>query len=240
MDVEKLINIIYEKKPLWDMTDKSYHMRDIQRKLWQEVATEMSGQVDELKTKWRGLRDTFRKEFNKSKKQKSGDGAESVVTSKWAYYKMLLFLSKTVERRKLHGNVSPQKENDNKSDSETESTLEEKKSDSKRMKSDDRRMNDDGRRTVRRQNDDDRRTVRRQKGERKSDGWRTNGGDRRTVRRQKGERNSDGKRTNGGDRRTVRRRKGESNSDGKRTNDDDKRTETRRRGVIRKFASLNK
>ncbi|KAJ8953450.1 hypothetical protein NQ318_023569, partial [Aromia moschata] len=124
MDVEKLINIIYEKKPLWDMTDKSYHMRDIQRKLWQEVATEMSGQVDELKTKWRGLRDTFRKEFNKSKKQKSGDGAESVVTSKWAYYKMLLFLSKTVERRKLHGNVSPQKENDNKSDSETESTLE--------------------------------------------------------------------------------------------------------------------
>ncbi|XP_031337208.1 uncharacterized protein LOC116166393 [Photinus pyralis] len=124
MDVEKLINLIYEKKPLWDMTDKSYHMRDIQRKLWQEVAVEMNTKVDEVKSKWRGLRDTFRKEFNKSKKQKSGDGAESVVTSKWPYYKILLFLSKTVERRKLHGNISPQKENNDNSSSETESTLE--------------------------------------------------------------------------------------------------------------------
>ena len=42
MDVEKLITLIYEKKPLWDMTDKSYHMRDINRKLWQEVAVEMN------------------------------------------------------------------------------------------------------------------------------------------------------------------------------------------------------
>ncbi|XP_031329810.1 uncharacterized protein LOC116160687 [Photinus pyralis] len=84
----------------------------------------MNTKVDEVKSKWRGLRDTFRKEFNKSKKQKSGDGAESVVTSKWPYYKILLFLSKTVERRKLHGNISPQKENNDNSSSETESTLE--------------------------------------------------------------------------------------------------------------------
>lgn len=42
MDVEKLITLIYEKKPLWDMADKSYHMRDIQRKLWQEVAVEIN------------------------------------------------------------------------------------------------------------------------------------------------------------------------------------------------------
>lgn len=68
-------------------------------------------------------RDTFRKEFNKSKKQKSGDGAKSIVIFKWPYYKILLFLSETVARRKLHGNVSPQKENNN-CDSETESNSE--------------------------------------------------------------------------------------------------------------------
>ncbi|XP_050515930.1 uncharacterized protein LOC126890781 [Diabrotica virgifera virgifera] len=124
MDVEKLITLIYEKKPLRDMTDKSYHMRDINRKLWQEVAVEMNTTVDGVKNKWRGLRDTFRKEFNKSKKQKCGDGAESVVTSKWPYYKILLFLSKTVERRNLHGNISPQEESNNNSSSESESTLE--------------------------------------------------------------------------------------------------------------------
>nr|CAI5845527.1 unnamed protein product [Callosobruchus analis] len=104
------------------MTNKSYHMRDVQRKLWQEVAVEMSVKVEDVKNKWRGLRDTFRKEFTKSKKRKSGDGAESVVTSKWTYYNMLLFLSETVARRKLHGSVSPQRETN--SNSETESTSE--------------------------------------------------------------------------------------------------------------------
>lgn len=34
-----------------------------------------------------------------------------------------MFLSKTVDRRKLHGNIYPQKENNNNSDFETESTL---------------------------------------------------------------------------------------------------------------------
>ncbi|CAH1113434.1 unnamed protein product [Psylliodes chrysocephalus] len=42
MDVEKLISLVNDRKPLWDMTDKTYHMRDIQRKLWQEVAVEIS------------------------------------------------------------------------------------------------------------------------------------------------------------------------------------------------------
>ncbi|ERL85020.1 uncharacterized protein LOC109546506 [Dendroctonus ponderosae] len=124
MDAEKLINLVNERKPLWDMTEKSYNMRDIQRKLWQEVAVEINADVHVVKNKWRGLRDTFRKELNKSKKSKSGDGAESLVISKWPYYKMLLFLSESVARRKLHGNVSPQKKKTETSDSETEPILE--------------------------------------------------------------------------------------------------------------------
>ncbi|KAK5644993.1 hypothetical protein RI129_006293 [Pyrocoelia pectoralis] len=124
MDVEKLISLVNNRKPLWDMTDKSYHMRDSQRKLWQEVAVEINANVDVVKNKWRGLRDTFRREFNKAKKYKSGDGAASVVTPKWPYFKMLLFLSNTVDRRKLHGNTSPQMIGANNSDSEAETMLE--------------------------------------------------------------------------------------------------------------------
>lgn len=40
-ETEKLINLINSYSPLWDMRDKRYHSRDIQRKLWAKVAVEM-------------------------------------------------------------------------------------------------------------------------------------------------------------------------------------------------------
>ena len=41
MDSEKLISFVHENTPLWDMRDKQYHHRDVQRKLWSRVAEEM-------------------------------------------------------------------------------------------------------------------------------------------------------------------------------------------------------
>lgn len=41
MDCEKLISSVQEHVPLWDMRDRCYHRRDIQRKLWTRVAEEM-------------------------------------------------------------------------------------------------------------------------------------------------------------------------------------------------------
>lgn len=41
MDIEKLISVIQDNTPLWDLRDKRYHHRDVQRKLWSEVADEM-------------------------------------------------------------------------------------------------------------------------------------------------------------------------------------------------------
>jgi hypothetical protein len=41
MDIEKLISLVHENTPLWDMRDKRYHHRDVQRKLWSTVAEEM-------------------------------------------------------------------------------------------------------------------------------------------------------------------------------------------------------
>jgi len=40
VDLEKLLSVS-EKKPLWDTKDKLYHNRDIAKKLWNEVATDM-------------------------------------------------------------------------------------------------------------------------------------------------------------------------------------------------------
>lgn len=41
MDCEKLIHLIQERKYLWDQKEPQYHMRNVQMKLWKEVATEM-------------------------------------------------------------------------------------------------------------------------------------------------------------------------------------------------------
>jgi hypothetical protein len=41
VDLEKLISLVSEKKPLWDTKDKLYNNRDVAKKLWNEVATDM-------------------------------------------------------------------------------------------------------------------------------------------------------------------------------------------------------
>jgi len=41
VELEKLISLVSEKKPLWDTKDKLYHNRDIAEKLWNEVATDV-------------------------------------------------------------------------------------------------------------------------------------------------------------------------------------------------------
>ena len=41
VDLEKLISLVSERKPLWDTKDKLYHNRDIAKKLWNDVATDM-------------------------------------------------------------------------------------------------------------------------------------------------------------------------------------------------------
>jgi hypothetical protein len=41
VDLEKLISLVTEKKPLRDTKDRLYHNRDIAKKLWNKVATDM-------------------------------------------------------------------------------------------------------------------------------------------------------------------------------------------------------
>ncbi|XP_063226868.1 uncharacterized protein LOC134533313 [Bacillus rossius redtenbacheri] len=63
--------------------------------------------VEELKKKWRGMRDTFGRELKKVTTTKSGQEANSDHLSKWPYFKMLLFLKPTMSRRDLKGNIPP-------------------------------------------------------------------------------------------------------------------------------------
>lgn len=65
--------------------------------------------MEEAKKKWQGLRDTFRKEYNKVVEHKSGDEGIDTGDSSWPYFDQMLFLKDVVAHRKLQGNVSPKK-----------------------------------------------------------------------------------------------------------------------------------
>lgn len=44
MDCEKLISLVEEHVPLWDMRDKRYHRRDVQRSLWTKIAEQIGSE----------------------------------------------------------------------------------------------------------------------------------------------------------------------------------------------------
>ena len=59
--------------------------------------------MDDLRKKWRGLRDTFGRELKKIINKKSGQATEE--DSKWPYFRLLMFLRGTMARRELKSSV---------------------------------------------------------------------------------------------------------------------------------------
>lgn len=57
-----------------------------------------------MRQKWRGLRDTFRKEISKLKEKRSGDAADVEPHSKWQFFNNMLFI-KDFAPRKQTGNM---------------------------------------------------------------------------------------------------------------------------------------
>jgi len=41
VDTEKLISLVYDRKPLWDVQKNNCHNSDVARKLWLEIAEEL-------------------------------------------------------------------------------------------------------------------------------------------------------------------------------------------------------
>lgn len=58
-----------------------------------------------MKKRWRGLRDTFRKELKKSGEGGAGDKADSQKVTTWPFFNLLLFLTDRVTLRNLQGHA---------------------------------------------------------------------------------------------------------------------------------------
>ncbi|KAH0560243.1 uncharacterized protein LOC123264693 isoform X1 [Cotesia glomerata] len=91
IDTNQLISEIHKRPALWNNKDVLYHNRDSTNSMWTELSSMFKCPKAVLKSKWKGLRDTFRGELKKEQtpcKSKYSTRNRAM----WTHYKNLLFL----------------------------------------------------------------------------------------------------------------------------------------------------
>ena len=104
-EILKLIEL-YEAMPcLWDVSHKSYHLRDIREKALDEMATEQETTVKEIKSKLLNLRSQLGQENMKVKKIKSGQATDELYKPNWTYWQHLQFLQPAMQPVRSRDNL---------------------------------------------------------------------------------------------------------------------------------------
>ncbi|XP_050296320.1 uncharacterized protein LOC126736135 [Anthonomus grandis grandis] len=128
-DTDKFIISIQDQPVLWDKATKEYSNKDSREKAWVScgavmyenwevmTAEERNKKVNDMKNKWRHVRDNFLKSLNRGK---SGDPAMKM--RKYIYADSLQFLLTTVDKRKTSGNIDTQDVEDNENSQQDEET----------------------------------------------------------------------------------------------------------------------
>uniref|UniRef100_A0A673MAI5 Uncharacterized LOC107751716 n=1 Tax=Sinocyclocheilus rhinocerous TaxID=307959 RepID=A0A673MAI5_9TELE len=97
MDAELLLFLVSENKELFDKNHSEYKNTKRKEVLWQGIADKMG--VDEVKAKWKNLRDTYTR-----KKRLEQDGNRSGRAAKkkkqWKYMRVMDFLDLSTEHRR--------------------------------------------------------------------------------------------------------------------------------------------
>ncbi|XP_023228253.1 uncharacterized protein LOC111628658 [Centruroides sculpturatus] len=83
---------------------KEYHNRDLVDKEWDNIATRLNIGKELAKSKWKSLRDNFRKELKKIQNTRSGDAAPAKRT-KWIHFSSLEFLREFIKPRFTSSNL---------------------------------------------------------------------------------------------------------------------------------------
>lgn len=88
----KLIKLVKEHNCLWNIKSDDYRFfRNLGKKdeVWDGIAEKLNGDPTEVRSRWRSLRDNFRKELIRMRKAEK-------PASTWAYFPYLLFLRVTM------------------------------------------------------------------------------------------------------------------------------------------------
>ncbi|XP_069611372.1 uncharacterized protein [Ranitomeya imitator] len=115
LDIDMMVAFIEERGPLWDSRDPRHADQGILRRLWIEVAQSLWDGFDsaspkgkasflkQLKTRWRSMKDRFRRGLKKEGQTRSGAAASR--TSVYKYNRILQFLRPVLESRETHSST---------------------------------------------------------------------------------------------------------------------------------------
>lgn len=90
--INKLIEAVEERQPIWNQAEKAYHNRNTKDLLWKEICEDVfQQQIDssEIVSKWNNLRVQFRTYDSKYNGTKSGQAY--APKQKWQFYDALQF-----------------------------------------------------------------------------------------------------------------------------------------------------
>uniref|UniRef100_A0A3P9LG74 MADF domain-containing protein n=1 Tax=Oryzias latipes TaxID=8090 RepID=A0A3P9LG74_ORYLA len=93
MNVELLVLLVLEHKELYDKRDSDYKNLDKRELLWSGIAQQMGLDVEEVKHKWKSLRDTYTRKKHEDD-CRSGQAAKN--NELWKFMKVMEFLDITI------------------------------------------------------------------------------------------------------------------------------------------------
>ncbi|XP_056101799.1 uncharacterized protein si:ch211-207i20.3 [Rhinichthys klamathensis goyatoka] len=118
MDAELLLFLVSENKELFDKNHSEYKNTKRKEVLWQGIADKMGVDVEEVKAKWKNLRDTYTR-----KKRLEQDGSRSGRAAKkkkqWKYMRVMDFLDPSTEHRSVILDSIPGKIEDDEPDEDS-------------------------------------------------------------------------------------------------------------------------
>ncbi|XP_051969046.1 uncharacterized protein si:ch211-207i20.3 isoform X1 [Xyrauchen texanus] len=118
MDAELLLFLVSENKELYDKNHYDYKNTKRKEMLWQGIADKMGVDVEEVKAKWKNLRDTYtRKKRMEQDMMRSGRAVKK--KKQWKYMGVMDFLDPSTEHKSVILNSAPSKIEDDEPDEDS-------------------------------------------------------------------------------------------------------------------------
>uniref|UniRef100_A0A3B3I537 MADF domain-containing protein n=1 Tax=Oryzias latipes TaxID=8090 RepID=A0A3B3I537_ORYLA len=102
MNVELLVSLVSVHKELYDKRESDYKNLDKRKQLWSGIAQQM-GLDEEVKQKWKSLRDTYTR---KKREEDCRSGQAAKQKKAWKYMKVMEFLAASTEFREGSASTS--------------------------------------------------------------------------------------------------------------------------------------
>uniref|UniRef100_A0A3P9L4T7 MADF domain-containing protein n=1 Tax=Oryzias latipes TaxID=8090 RepID=A0A3P9L4T7_ORYLA len=120
MNVELLVSLVSEHKELYGKRESDYKNLDKREQLWSGIAQQMGLDVEEVKQKWKSLRDTYTR---KKREEDCRSGQVAKQKKAWKFMKVMEFLAASTEFRRVDQVVINEDVSDREASASTSSGL---------------------------------------------------------------------------------------------------------------------